>query len=46
MTEVEALKSWTTTLIVLALTGLLVTIVLAFAMPYPPFTEVPATVPR
>jgi H+/gluconate symporter-like permease len=41
LTEVEALKSWTIALLVLAFTGLVMTIVLATVMPYPPFTAAP-----
>jgi gluconate:H+ symporter, GntP family len=41
LTEVEALKSWTIMLLVLAFTGLLATLVLAAVMPYPPFTSPP-----
>ncbi len=42
LTEVEALKSWTPALVVLALTGLLATLVLATLLPFPPFTTPPA----
>jgi H+/gluconate symporter-like permease len=38
LTEVEALKSWTPALVVLALTGLVATLLLAWLLPYPPFT--------
>ena len=41
LTEVEALKSWTIALLVLAFTGLAMTLVLASLMPYPPFTVAP-----
>ncbi len=42
LTEVEALKSWTPALVVLAVTGLVATMLLAFLVPYPPFTVPPA----
>jgi GntP family gluconate:H+ symporter len=41
LTEVEALKSWTIMLVLMAFCGLLVTLLLAMVMPYPPFTVVP-----
>ncbi len=42
LTEIEALKSWTPTLIVLSVTALVVTMLLASFMPFPPFTEMPS----
>lgn len=41
LTEVEALKSWTIMLVLMALSGLIVTILLAVVMPFPPFTAAP-----
>ncbi len=41
LTEVEALKSWTVALVVLAVTGLVVTLLLATVIPYPPLTLPP-----
>lgn len=41
LTETEALKSWMPALIVLAITGLLVTLILAAVLPYPPLTTAP-----
>lgn len=40
LTEVEALKSWTIMLLVLAFTGLLVTLLLAAVMPFPPLSGI------
>ena len=41
LTETEALKSWTPALVVLAVTGLFVTLLLALVLPYPPLTAPP-----
>ncbi len=39
LSEVEALKSWTPALVVLAITGLLSSLLLAALVPFPPFTS-------
>jgi len=44
LTETEALKSWTLALAVLAVVGLVVTLLLAALLPYPPLTAPPAAV--
>ena len=44
LTEVEALKSWTPTTLVLAVTGLLMTILLVVAWPNPAFASVAQSV--
>ena len=41
LTETEALKSWTVALVVLALVGLVVTLLLATVLPFPPLTLPP-----
>jgi H+/gluconate symporter-like permease len=41
LTETEALRSWTPALIVLAVSGFLVTLLLAIVLPYPPLTAPP-----